>query len=72
MTNRHFVVLFVSIICLLTIGSWADEVRGGQPVTSSLLVRMQSVGESNKFSVSRPNTLNLRRLLQVLTKKLPI
>ena len=40
MTNRNSVVLFVSVLCLLTIGSWADEVRGGQPVTSSLLVRI--------------------------------
>ena len=49
MTNRNSVVLFVSILCLLTIGSWADKVRGGQPVTSSVLVRIQSIRESDKF-----------------------
>jgi len=49
MTNRNSVVLFVSVLCLLTIGSWADEVRGGQPVTSSLLVRIQSIRELDEF-----------------------
>ena len=50
MTNRNSVVLFISALCLLTtIGSWADEVRGGQPLTSSLRVRIQSIRESDKF-----------------------
>lgn len=49
MTNRNSVVLFVSVLCLLTIGSWADEVRGGQPITNSLPMSVQSCRESDEF-----------------------
>ena len=49
MRNNRVLILFLSVICLLTIELWINKACGQQPAISSLPMSLQSIVESDKF-----------------------